>query len=233
MLNVPIMERDSASDIARKETFKNFIADASSPLKFDKDDRLTILEGFAERVLFCDWQDDKNELVQYFNIFVYYCLQKVPVSSVSKLIKKKKLSELFTVAEEAFAFLVLESNILRWKWLVENKDSTSEETAGDLPGLIHQKTVRKRKEKSAVNSAGEWTDMGMKRFNGLVALVQKSRSENSRKTYEGSFLKNNKNFGDRGDSDDDDEGDNDTMPSLDGSNKRRKINEEVVVIDLL
>ena len=94
---------------------------------------------------------------------------------VQSMVVEECLGDIVTRGEEAFAFLILENNIQRWCHIAGEKD-------GPMPELKYQKTVKKRKDER--NSAGDWTNLGRKRFNKIANDVLKKRNEEGRTRFE-------------------------------------------------
>ena len=249
-INFPKNKKRKDSDISDDETtvqekernnFVKFVKEAECLLRYDEDEERYI--GFAERILESNWNDAK--LLSAFKMFVEYCIPSVTTSTISKQLPLYRLSKLTTVAEEAFAFLILENNIERWKWLAfkDMVEKEKDDTTGDneelkkrygidtevMPPVLYQKTVKISNEKGTM-SAGDWTDKGMQRYNEIIKCVLESRKRKERIDYEDKLLKLYSN--------EDDEG----MPLLESGQRKRSLEDttkedtrkkkKVVVIDL-
>ena len=94
------------------------------------------------------------------------------------------LTTVVTAAEETFALLVLENNLERWIFLA-NKEITlasgSTREFGVTPDVKYQKKVKKRKDNR--ETAGRWTEQGMKRFNEVSKLVLRVRMGSGRDPF--------------------------------------------------
>ena len=82
------------------------------------------------------------------------------------------------MSEETFAYLLLESNINRWisiakLQLRDDNDTDEEGSSQEHPNRLYQKNVKPRSD--GRESAGEWLDIGMERFNRIALMVQNSR----------------------------------------------------------
>ena len=94
------------------------------------------------------------------------------------------LSKVLTVAEEAFAVLVFESNFNRWVWQAEKdvlrrqrlENGTSiQDIDEDAPDLLYQKNIKKRKDN--VLTAGKWTEEGLERYNDFITIIELRRQD--------------------------------------------------------
>lgn len=81
-----------------------------------------------------------------------------------------------TVAEEAFALLVLENNYERWCHIAADKE-------GRTPKAKWMKEVSQGASQKTKNAAGNWTDDGLTRYNKIIELVQVKRGSAMRRLY--------------------------------------------------
>ena len=223
-----------------------FLKHACHPVEYDRAEER--YKGLAEKILEnSNWKD--KETLELFKYFVDYCIPAVTSASIKRRLMYEILSETTTVAEEAFAFLVLENNIDRWVWLSkkklqDNALSQEEETYltpedGGLPDLLYQKRVNIKDSSSRKMPAGEWTEKGMKRYNQILRCVIKSRKQKGRIDCEDAMLR----IYQMDDDDDDiecfDESDNSAgrkrgqvMNRGDDEEGKKKVKVKEVVIDL-
>lgn len=233
-------QEDTTTDAACND-FLDFIKAASCDISYNADKEA--MAGFAEGMLDQDeWEDDNN--FRNFVTFVSLCVTSVTPAAETKELVHKKMSEVITVAGEAFAFLILENNIKRWTWLARDKlyceknDEKYNVKDTPLPALLYQKNITQKKENAKMIPAGQWMSYGRKRYNQLVRCVMDSRQSPGRIEYEGRLLEHfREESGQRRNNDN-------TMPQLGEGfitsesrgaaiegNRKRKI--DVVVIDLL
>ena len=157
-------------------------------------------KGLAEKILEnSNWKD--KETLELFKYFVDYCIPAVTSASTKSRLVHEILSDITTVAEEAFAFLVLENNIDRWVWLAKKElqkttdpeeassFSTVEDSELPIPNLLYQKKVNITDSSGHKMPAGEWTEKGMKRYNQILRCVMKSRKQKGRIDCEDEMLK--------------------------------------------
>ena len=152
-------------------------------------------KGLAEKILeHSNWKDKQS--LELFKYFVDYCIPAVTSASIKRRLTQEILSETTTVAEEAFAFLVLENNIDRWLWLAkkelqvgEAEDDTYVIEEGGLPNLLYQKKVNISDSSGHKMPAGEWTEKGMRRYNQILRCVIKSRKQKGRIDCEDEMLR--------------------------------------------
>lgn len=89
----------------------------------------------------------------------------------------KKISEFFTVTDEAFARLVLENNWERWLDMIQNNKSKVSEVKAKY-------TTMKEKNLSA-----RWSNEGIDRFNALCHAIVEERRTEGFKRFEEYYLK--------------------------------------------
>ena len=208
-INFPKQYKDDDNDLQDSSTtaqqktrndFVEFVKEASCLVQYEEEEERYI--GFAEKVLESNWNED--QLLNAFRTFVDCCIPAVTTSTISKQFQLYRLSKLTTVAEEAFAFLILENNIERWKWLafkdMQERDKDETDTTAELkkkryvvdtevmPPVLYQKRVKISNRSGAV-AAGDWTDKGMQRYNQIVKCVLESRKKKERINYEDKLLK--------------------------------------------
>ena len=208
-INFPKQYEDDDNDLEDSSTtsqqktrnnFVEFVKEASCLVQYEEEEERYI--GFAEKVLESNWNED--QLLNAFRTFVDCCIPAVTTSTISKQFQLYRLSKLTTVAEEAFAFLILENNIERWKWLafkdMQERDKDETDTTAELkkkryvvdtevmPPVLYQKRVKISNRSGAV-AAGDWTDKGMQRYNQIVKCVLESRKRKERIDYEDKLLK--------------------------------------------
>ena len=117
----------------------------------------------------------------------------------------EKLSDVVTIAEEAFAILIIENSFHTWKYCtnvdLKKKYGTSEAEVADrrrdddysyssiytnteerIPKVPYQKNYKFKKRNR--ETAGKWNEKGMIRFNELCELVKQSRNSNWRELFE-------------------------------------------------
>ena len=208
-INFPKQYEDDDNDLQDSSTsaqhktrnnFVEFVKEASCLVQYEEEEERYI--GFAEKVLESNWNED--QLLNAFRTFVDCCIPAVTTSTISKQFQLYRLSKLTTVAEEAFAFLILENNIERWKWLafkdMQERDKDETDITAELkkkryvvdtevmPPVLYQKRVKISNRSGAV-AAGDWTDKGMQRYNQIVKCVLESRKKKERINYEDKLLK--------------------------------------------
>ena len=208
-INFPKQYEDDDNDLEDSSTtsqqktrnnFVEFVKEASCLVQYEEEEERYI--GFAEKVLESNWNED--QLLNAFRTFVDCCIPAVTTSTISKQFQLYRLSKLTTVAEEAFAFLILENNIERWKWLafkdMQERDKDETDITAELkkkryvvdtevmPPVLYQKRVKISNRSGAV-AAGDWTDKGMQRYNQIVKCVLESRKRKERINYEDKLLK--------------------------------------------
>ena len=88
---------------------------------------------------------------------------------------EESFDENVTVAEEAFAIIVMENNYKRWCHIAAGRE-------GQTPKAKWMKQVSQASEKGR-NASGKWTDEGMERFNDIVNMVQEKRDCRARSDY--------------------------------------------------
>lgn len=124
---------------------------------------------FAEILL--DYRDlDKKIFKKYLDIAVQSCSKSTFTNEMSES-EVDCFDTIVTVAEEAFALLVLENNYDKWSHIAAGKE-------GRPPQPRYMKKVDLRN--STKNCAGDWTDEGLTRYNQIVDLVIERREENHR-----------------------------------------------------
>ena len=149
---------------------------------------------------------DLDVIVCYFNLAMTSCA----TVKFKDMMTYTKLSGVVTMCEEAFAILVLESNLNRWiyfakKEIIENKTLSleqipNEETINDsqigsssgsltddnsyesIPDLLYQNNVSNGKGKKLI--AGKWNQAGFDRLNVLLDKIEEKRNSATRKTFE-------------------------------------------------
>lgn len=97
-----------------------------------------------------------------------------PKEEFFKHMKHSVLSKVITATEEAFALLCVENNYKRWKWMA-SPEAENDALKVMMPHPRYQSEVKPRKDKK--NSAGRWTEDGLKRMNELIAMVTERRSQ--------------------------------------------------------
>ena len=153
----------------------------SAASQYDVDDEGQ-LQGFPEAILRSVPTSDSDK--EIFKCFLDFAMPAVNKSAYKKQMYFDTLSEVVSVGEETFAFLVVENNIERWVYMAEtilsNQHSNHLPPAGVIPKVRYQKEVKQRKDE--VHTAGKWTNKGLQRFNEIASLVHNSR--NMRTDYE-------------------------------------------------
>lgn len=120
---------------------------------------------------------DKRVYKLFLDIGMVACCPKSFVHDMA-FVPDKTFKNTVTVPEEAFALLLFENNVQRWIFNAEGKEGT-------LPEQKFQKHVTKKKDSPRnKNAAGEWNDEGMKRYNYIVQLIQRKRTETGREEFE-------------------------------------------------
>ncbi len=159
----------------KESTFMKYVAAARKySVKEDGE-----LDAFPENFLSEVPTSEEDKAI--FKCFLDYAMPAVSKSTFKRQIYFDTLSEVVSVGEETFAFLVVENNIERWIFMAEKliaeKDENHAPPVGEVPAVRYQKGVKQRKD--AVYTAGEWTSEGMQRFNDIVSKVHYSRNERS------------------------------------------------------
>ena len=127
---------------------------------------------FAEILL--DYKEmDKKIYKKYLDIAVQSCSRSTFTHDMSES-EVDCFDTIVTVAEEAFAILVLENNYDKWSHIAAEKE-------GRPPQPRYMKKVDLRK--STKNCAGDWTDEGLTRFNEIVTMVLRKREDNCRGVF--------------------------------------------------
>ena len=117
----------------------------------------------------------------------------------------EKFSDAVTVFEEAFAILILENSLNRWIYMAERQkrkllrsagkesedssstsddvtDNSDDNDLGEIPDVLYQAKIRKRNDN--IDTAGKWTEDGMKRLNALITMAQEGRNRTTRDEFE-------------------------------------------------
>ena len=137
-------------------------------------------EKFGEKLLLYDKID-----IQLAIYFLDLSMPAISVRSYNHEKPFKLMSKIVTVAEEAFAVLVLENYLQRWIWHAEKEALRTQreqngiedliEDGDNAPRLLYQYNVKKRKDN--IHTSGKWTDDGKERYNVFIELVENRRVE--------------------------------------------------------
>lgn len=118
-----------------------------------------------------------------FFAFAHFILVETrPARAWKEVRRSKKVSEFFTVYDEALAMIILENGIAHWETLLQEEESGVEMIDG-----------RKRKHcetlYSSKNGKGKgWNKAGMKRFGQYVDILEKQRKEIFSKSMEEALM---------------------------------------------
>ena len=181
-----------------------------------------------------------NKLLEYEKMDqdILFCYLNLAMTSTATVKFKErmtyeKLSDAVTLFEEAFGVLVLENNLSRWIYMAERKRTTNMPRANDdsstsdttneaetdaseeVPDVLYQARVKQRKDK--IDTAGKWTQKGMKRLNELLTLVQEGRNGATREEFEMSLQRKYVHYAD-------------SNVELRNKNKRKRELEEMTVV---
>jgi hypothetical protein len=145
-------------------------------------DAITIVDYCINKI----WQEGRRKAKMY-EIFFYDFLPCVIKKSVFDCQGSIATNDrtLCTVSDEAFAMLLLENNFDRWQDIYQlQKGEVSpkggqkrREFESDIPirytegGIVYDKTVKNNDPKG-------WSTEGMKRYNGLYAMVKEHHKTN-------------------------------------------------------
>lgn len=137
-------------------------------------------DDFAEKLFDCQNMDN----IHIFKKFLDVSMPALAKGNFKQQMAFEPLTTVVTAAEETFALLVLENNLERWIFLA-NKEITlasgSTREFGVTPDVKYQKKVKKRKDNR--ETAGRWTEQGMKRFNEVSKLVLRVRMGSGRDPF--------------------------------------------------
>lgn len=162
--------------------FRKFIDIAKEKVTYNEElDQFS--GGFAERILKSELSSEDMKL---YKIFLDIAMPAVSKHTFKQMMAfdNETMSTLLTVGEETFGFFVLENNINRWIWSANKEVAVNDDEDGstkeDIPDLLYQKNKMRRKEaegKSASRMfAGEYKEVGLRRFNDLARLVKEHRN---------------------------------------------------------
>ena len=156
----------------------------------------------------CNYESiDLDVIVCYLNLAMTSCA----TVKFKDMMTYTKLSEVVTMCEEAFAILVMESNLNRWMYLakkeiIENKtlsssvrqpndeqcdeshigsliESLTDDSSYDsIPEVLYQNNISKGKGKKII--AGKWNQDSFDRLNVLLDKIEEKRNSTARKTFE-------------------------------------------------
>lgn len=122
-----------------------------------------------------------SNLIDYGNVDMdlleCYLNMSMPAMSTvhfKDMMSHSTLSKTVTIGEEAFAILVFENNFNRWLYQAEEQRAGMEDTTCDVPDVLYQQKVKKRKDNR--DTAGRWTDEGMERLNYFIKAIKEYRS---------------------------------------------------------
>lgn len=134
--------------------------------------------------------------LEVFKFVLDLAMPAIAKSSYKNCAAFEKLSELVTLSEEAFAFLVLENSLDRWiftakRALVDNGNALQGIDEGreeifqteNLPASKYQVNCKKNP-----NKLGRWTSKGFSRYNELLDLVQIQRHSRSQNNFEDKLM---------------------------------------------
>ena len=137
-------------------------------------------DDFAEKLFDCQNMDN----IHIFKKFLDVSMPALAKGNFKQQMAFEPLTTVVTASEETFALLVLENNLERWIFLA-NKEITlasgSTREFGVTPDVKYQKKVKKRKDNR--ETAGRWTEQGMKRFNEVSKLVLRVRMGSGRDPF--------------------------------------------------
>ena len=145
-----------------------------------------------------------NDLLDHRNVNkkVLKCILDIAMPAICKnsfklSASQEKLSDVVTLSEEAFAFLVLENSLDRWVFTakrncvdnghpLEGCDKGKEDLFkyGTLPSSKYQVNCKAKNP----NKLGRWTSKGHLRYNEILQLVQEQRESRSRGTFEDELM---------------------------------------------
>ena len=163
------------------------------PLRLLLDLHANSLDGkFANDLL-----DHKNVDMKMLKQILDIAMPAICKNSFKISAAQEKLSDVLTLSEEAFAFLVLENCLQRWMFIakqnqvdnghsLEGLDKGKEDTYkfGILPPYRYQVNCKTKNS----NKPGRWTSKGHLRYNELLQLVQHQREARSKGTFEDDLM---------------------------------------------
>ena len=136
-----------------------------------------------------DNEDDKIKHLFRFQCFVEYCLVHTKQKKEWKIRRSnEKVSDIFTCADEAFAFLTLENNCNDWLMIVDGKVPGGGQGANKVARKYSKSvytTWGATKNDGITNKHLQWTMKGIQRYNELYRMIKKERdTEESRELEE-------------------------------------------------
>jgi len=161
----------------RKEMIHDLLNTASKLFKFSLGD-----EGHPNSPRsIVDENNDVDKLKQLFRFqcFVEYCLVHTKQKKEWKIRRSnEKVSDVFTCADEAFAFLTLENNCNDWLMIVDGKVPGGGQGANKVARKYSKSvytTWGATKKDGVTNKHLQWTMKGIQRYNELYRMVKKER----------------------------------------------------------
>ena len=185
-------ERLAQVESKRKEMVHHLLASASKRFRFMINEEEN---PNSPRSPIENDEEDTMKQLNRFQCFVDYCLVHTKPKKDWKLRRTMELvSDVFTCADEALAFLTLENSCNDWKMIID----------GTVPGAEQRATKVERKHSRSVyttwggtkkdgkKSNLQWTTKGIKRYNELHKHIKLEREQKEakeleellRKTYE-------------------------------------------------
>ena len=169
---------------------------------------------FTKMVKYCQDNGPEfgDKLIRYENvdINILFCFLNLSMTTTATVKFKErmtyeKFSDAVTVFEEAFAILILENSLNRWIYMAERQkrkllrsagkesedssstsddvtDNSDDNDLGEIPDVLYQAKIRKRNDN--IDTAGKWTEDGMKRLNALITMAQEGRNRTTRDEFE-------------------------------------------------
>ena len=128
-----------------------------------------------------DGNNDVDKIKQLFRFkcFVEYCLVHTKQKKEWKIRRSnEKVSDIFTCADEAFAFLTLENNCNDWLMIVDSKVPGGGQGANKVARKYSKSvytTWGATKKDGVTNKHLQWTMKGIQRYNELYRMVKKER----------------------------------------------------------
>ena len=142
-----------------------------------------IENNFTKLINYCKSHGSKfgTHLIDYGNVDIdlLECYLNISMPAMSTvhfkdMMSHSTLSNTVTIGEEAFAILVFENNFNRWLHQAEEQRGLTEETNNEVPDVLYQQKVKKRKDNR--DTAGRWTDKGMEWLNYFIKAIKEYRS---------------------------------------------------------
>jgi hypothetical protein len=128
---------------------------------------------------------DMDAFEAFCILFLRHTTGKVSWKSSSR---SSRISETFTISDEAFAFLVLDDNINYWrKYYLSDVNAVSQVVASS-GGKGKKPAIRVETKYSLKNRTGAWSNEGIRTYNILFQEVMHLRNAPDCKTMENELM---------------------------------------------